>query len=129
MKHRHEHYHNTNINEHRAPTDESIRLFSEMEKKAMDSILATIEVKSTLIEGIVVFARADQCFEASEVFVKFNVNGTRFDIAIKITMSEIMNIGYEQMAIKLLEAKFSDAMAHMFTQEAMRSHARTIFSR
>ncbi len=38
---------NVTSHEHRAPTDESVRLLREMEEKARDSVFATIKCEST----------------------------------------------------------------------------------
>lgn len=44
------HYHNVNVTEKRAPTDESVRLLKEMEKAAREKVLDTIVVADTSFE-------------------------------------------------------------------------------
>lgn len=39
------------VHEHRAPTDESIRLYSEMRERAIESILWELDISNTLISG------------------------------------------------------------------------------
>ena len=41
------------VHEHRAPTDDSIRLYDEMRKKAEDAIIASVRVKDTHFEGVI----------------------------------------------------------------------------
>ena len=48
------------INEHKAPTDESIKLLKEMEEKAFQKITEAYYIESTTINGILF------CIESSE---------------------------------------------------------------
>lgn len=41
-----------NIREHRAPTDESIKILREMETAAKQEIIKSIQVKDTLVDGV-----------------------------------------------------------------------------
>ena len=48
--------HNVTINEKRAPTDESVRLFNEMRDEALKNIIAQIPLKNNVFEGHVMVA-------------------------------------------------------------------------
>jgi hypothetical protein len=49
------HYHTTH--EHRAPTDESVRLLKEMERAALDKIMATVRLEGSPVDCYVAQAR------------------------------------------------------------------------
>lgn len=44
---------NTTINEHRAPTDESVRLLREMERKAQEQVIQAVRVENTPIDSVI----------------------------------------------------------------------------
>lgn len=47
----HQHHHHTEVHEHRAPTDESVRLLKEMEETAREKIIASFPLGSNEFDG------------------------------------------------------------------------------
>jgi hypothetical protein len=80
--HHHEHRHHTTINEHRAPTDESVALLQEMERKAEDKVLSTIPIKNNVVEGIIVQKQLSPLSPELKTYVCFKLNGHRFDVIV-----------------------------------------------
>jgi hypothetical protein len=56
MSNRHNHYHEAEIHEHRAPTDASVKLLTELEQAAEDRVVDRMKLKSGSLElGVTVF--------------------------------------------------------------------------
>lgn len=75
------HYHRpesttVNVNEKRAPTDESVRLLSEMEAAAVAKVIASIRVADTHFEGVV-YSQRDYMNDRLLVSVNFSMNGKK----------------------------------------------------
>ncbi len=51
----HDHYHHVNqtVNEHRAPTDESVKLLKELEAAALDKIVSSIRIEDNTFTGVI----------------------------------------------------------------------------
>lgn len=78
MKNLHTHNHYVQVDEHRAPTDESIRLFKELQEKAIQSVIKTVEVKQNGIDLAVVYYRDEVVDQKVNFAVKFNINDHLF---------------------------------------------------
>jgi hypothetical protein len=63
---------NVVVNEHRAPTDESLRLLNEMQEKAMKNIVDRVILQDNVVNGISVLFEGT--FDRVQ-YVKFNLNG------------------------------------------------------
>lgn len=72
---------NIDVHEHRAPTDESVKLLNEMEEKARENIIASISVTDNTINGVAL-AYVDEVFTAGRpyirIYLKFSVNGREY---------------------------------------------------
>lgn len=98
-KHYHRHDNSTNIRyadtikEVKAPTDESIRLLNEFQEKALDNLIAKVEVKDNLVEGTVMafdMARTTTSIMYEVVIVcKFKINGRQFVVEKGISHDEL----------------------------------------
>lgn len=75
MSGKHYHYHKVNIEEHRAPTDESVRLLNELTDKARKNILAVIHVKENFIEAVVIYHYHEFITGRVVYGMKFKING------------------------------------------------------
>jgi hypothetical protein len=62
--------------EHRAPTDESVRLLREMEAKADERMIERLVLNNT-VKGTVIRRKSCSTFE-DEVLLVFELNGERF---------------------------------------------------
>ena len=78
--HEHEHRISTNVHvtEKRAPTDESVRLLSEMEAAAQARVKATIRVTDTAFEGVV-HIWVDVLNDRNLAACTFSLNGKKME--------------------------------------------------
>lgn len=76
-------YQKIDIKEHRAPTDESVRLLKEMEEKALQKILGSVTLHNNPIQFHMTSSE-DYLKFAVNVYVRMKINGTviehRFEI-------------------------------------------------
>jgi len=72
------------VHEHKAPTDESIKLLREMEQKAHDQIIGAFVSKSNDLNGIVIHKRYSQYVMEEEVVVAFKLNGYLTQVVHKV---------------------------------------------
>lgn len=74
--------------EHRAPTDESVRLLREMEDKARDSVFATLRCESSGFSvSAIVFE--DHMTQDFTVRAKFTLGDTPYDLGIEVPFHKI----------------------------------------
>lgn len=64
------------IHEHRAPTDESVKILSELEQKAQNRIIESIHIKDNIIDAVAIFFLADVGqIEQRKYVIRFMLNG------------------------------------------------------
>lgn len=69
----------TTVHEHRAPTDESVRLLREMEKAASEKVLQSIRLENSLIDTVI--HMQDDHLNAKRGFVVFiRINGKKIEV-------------------------------------------------
>lgn len=89
----HYHRHEVNITEKKAPTDESIRILNEFQEKALDNLIAKVEVKNNLIDGAVMafdMARTSTAIQSEVTIIcKFKINGQEFVVEKGISRDEL----------------------------------------
>lgn len=81
---------NINVHEHKAPTDDSVRLLKEMEEKALDDVVLKIsEVRQNRFSFNIWFVRfADlDMFPKGMMYIRFNCNGKDYVRKVKCTGS------------------------------------------
>ena len=69
---------NIKVTEQRAPTDESVRLLKEMKEKTEDTILKSVNVKTNLVNGMVVAFFEPTMYDVVRFAFKFIVNGRTY---------------------------------------------------
>lgn len=72
----HTEYVTREVHEHRAPTDESVRLLREMEGKAKDQIIEAIHVGDTVFECVIHTMRMPES-GATKLAAVFSLNGKK----------------------------------------------------
>ena len=102
------------VNEHRAPTDESVRLLREMEDKARAQVAqAFVTQNNELVRGAVSVAqRADMC--GYSVIVTFRLNGKDVLVETPLLYMDLM-LDNREAAKKLLEAMASKIVDELTT--------------
>lgn len=83
------HEHRTTINENKAPTDESIRLYHELLEKARSEVLGYIDSGSNRFEGELVHVQFSPKFQ-QELIAVFKLNGQRY--VVKTEMDPLLPI-------------------------------------
>jgi DNA-binding FadR family transcriptional regulator len=79
-----------NINEHKAPTDESIRLLNEFQEKAKHNIIYQQAVTSNNFTFHVTIFR-HHFNETLDVWVKFNINGSDYELRFPFNLRDVMS--------------------------------------
>jgi hypothetical protein len=74
------HHHRTEVHEHRAPTDESVRLLREMEQKMRDRVLDSIHVADTPLEFALYHLRPVHAGLDTEFAMRCKVKGQKLDV-------------------------------------------------
>jgi hypothetical protein len=100
-KHYHSHDNSTHVRfpdtikmeEHKAPTDESVRLLNEFQEKALDNLISKIEVKDNLVEGTVMAFHVGYTSaalrEEVKIICKFKINGHEYVVEKGVSRDEL----------------------------------------
>ena len=105
------------VHEHKAPTDESIRLYQEIEEKAYQGILHRIRVNdNTLNFGAIV--HMPRMTTDQEVAYIFTLNGREITGKITIKHHEAMSMDWDGIARKIVE----DASKHIAVEILQHMH-------
>lgn len=90
-KHFHTHHNHTvaaaypqTIHEHKAPTDESVKILREMEGAARESVLSVHKFEDNELNGIVVQMMMDHFKPYSKLYIRFTLNGKKFAFTEKL---------------------------------------------
>lgn len=76
------------VNEHKAATDESIKLLNEFQEKAKENLCYSVRINQTFINAVAFFFREDQMDGGFEVYYKFGLNGSEFKVKSFISDDE-----------------------------------------
>jgi len=94
------------VKEYRAPTDESVKLLNEMQKKALDNIVSQFSTSNNHLQ--MKCAVVENNYEQARLFIsKFTLNGKshRFDIKINSldvqTEEDLITSVYERVCAEL----------------------------
>lgn len=79
------------INEYKAPTEESVKLLNEMQQKARKNIINTIVINDNLLNAVMVFYTEDIASGNVIYHIRFRLNGKDHLIESHITRSELGN--------------------------------------
>lgn len=74
----HTHKHETNVVEHRAPTDDSIRLLREFEEKAKENIIKVINIDSNNLKCIAILYLNEPMTHEVALHCKFSLNNKEY---------------------------------------------------
>ena len=70
------------INEKRAPTDESIKLLREMEKKSQDNVLSRYIIDNNVLHVTLIEKQRDVCSSDRVYYVVFKLNHEEYKIRV-----------------------------------------------
>ena len=105
---------NVEITEKRAPTDDSIRLYKEMEEKAEKNIIKKEVFLDNELKGVVVYL--EMCMGSFDVnaHVKYSLNGKEYHEVFKVPRTFITD---RQETRNLLFISIVEKLAQTFTLE------------
>lgn len=107
------------VHEHRAPTDDSVKLLIEMEEKARSKIVGAFVTKSNELEGAVVYMRRNIMLE-HDVYIRFKLNGKDYEFVEKISDIKLSMNKIE--AYKLLAEKISTTITNNLMVKCIESN-------
>ncbi len=98
-RHFHDHDNSTHINfpdtikvhEHKAPTDESIRLMEEMHHKAIKNIIAHVKIEDNIVNGQCWAVRRMTHIQDVLFIFKFKINGKEFTVEKEYSTWDLAN--------------------------------------
>lgn len=72
-------YARVDVNEHRAPTDKSVKLLREMEKAALEEVVKTVRVRNTEFDGVI--HKMTKSFDMTTLYrCVFKLNGKQMSV-------------------------------------------------
>jgi hypothetical protein len=63
------------VHEHRAPTDDSVKLLREMEETSKESIIGSVLIEDNTLNGLVVIFNMQPMVMARVAYIRFTFNG------------------------------------------------------
>lgn len=114
---------NVDIREHKAPTDESIRLLNEFQEKAKQNIIATFPTQDNTINAMAIFYHNEMIYRRVDYQLKFSLNGreiicegyldrNNFSEEIYKTFHHYLQEAVKEILIK----RFSEIIAQRFVE-------------
>lgn len=79
------------VTEKKAPTDESVRLLNEMQEKARENIIHSINIDTNVLKALTVFYRNDIMNPKVEYHIKFQLNDEQFLVKAEMNHNELIN--------------------------------------
>jgi len=107
---------NVEVTEKRAPTDESIRLYKEMEEKAERNIINKEVFDDNVLNGIIAYVEYSAACFVVKAHIRFSLNGKNYHIVVEVPRSSISR----QEGAKLLYTAIIEELAKEFTIEIIK---------
>ena len=102
------------VNEHRAPTDDSVKLLREMEEKITESVFKRVPVETNIFKGEVIFWRCP-----ADIFPRytliFSLNDVKYVIHKELKSMDI----HVNKAIGEILEEFKNDIAEIILKECM----------
>ena len=127
---RHHHHHKTelvpyvkkvDIHEHRAPTDESIKLYKEVKEKAINDILFSMTYVGSHISFSAVGFYEDPSYDKITAFARININGNDLKLKFDINKTDFdtwgTNDNRNERIKEVLIREYSNHIAQIILSE------------
>ena len=98
------------VEERRAPTDQSVALLREMEEKAREQVLALVPINNNVLSGVVVHRWRDWAKSGSEIAVRFNLNGRDYTVQATFDDADFDWEGAVRDLVKALSGKIAESI-------------------
>ena len=105
-----------NVKEHRAPTDDSIRLLNEMQERARESLVKRYVIDDNYIKGSIYYFE-DLLTNDHIVEIRFALNGKEYHTSERIT---IRSVETESDAKQRLVVSMSNAILELLSYNVER---------
>ena len=87
------------IIEQRAPTDESIKIFDDLQQRAVNRVVKSFDVKDNILNAVVVYFVHSFHVDKLEFICKFSFNGVEHQFKGEINTYELINSKYGSNAV------------------------------
>jgi hypothetical protein len=107
------------VHEHRAPTDESLKLLNEMREKTLASIVNAVRLENCAIDGVIHHMRdfGPNCpFGADRFLIRYKLNGRSIDVRHEFERKPLE--GYADAAQRLVD-ELRAALADSISRELL----------
>jgi len=102
------------IHEHRAPTDDSVKLLREMEEAARSSVVGMCQIGDNTLNGVVVVFNLSSPSEERIAYIRFKFNGK--DFLVKSILTESFKFDQES-AVKIMISTVRDEILNQLTPD------------
>lgn len=108
------------INEHKAPTDESVRLLNEMQEKAKKNIIQTIKIGDNVLNAVVIYYQDDFIGHNINFTIRFTFNGKEYFIQDSIDKYEYKFDSYMKLGSEIVHKMLFTKFSELITIELMK---------
>mgnify|MGYP000881342611 CR=1 FL=1 len=102
------------VHEHRAPTDESVKLLNEFQQKAIENIITQVQIDTNEVKGMFIVLSCEPDFLHMRYVYRFILNGKEYKGEFKIESLEyrlsVDNYNYEKL-MHLFYEKLAQSIA------------------
>jgi len=119
------------VHEHKAPTDESVKLLNEMQEKAQRNILKTIKIEENYLKAVVVIFKNNFIEDRIDYGAKFILNGEEHIVEGYIDKFEWMDVidknrdGFGNTVImNVIHKKYSELIAKQIMLSSLKTFNR-----
>jgi len=102
------------VTEHRAPTDDSIRLYKEMEEKAVNNIIGKEIFKDNELNGVVLYVEYGAPINDIVAHIKFSLNGKQYHEKVEVERCSMLD---RNNARRLLFLSIIEKLTQIFVIE------------
>jgi hypothetical protein len=126
---REEHHHRADItvNHHHAPTDKSVELLNEFQKKAIDNLISKFEIKGNTLEACLIVLGHD--YDGGRTLLtRFKLNGKEYKFEEKFEYGDFILLTQQELGQKLIQ-KFSEAIALELVKQSSKDWMQYFFKK
>lgn len=102
------------ITEKRAPTDDSIRLYKELEQKAENSIINKETFNDNNLNGVIIYKEMGSYIDKVKAHIRFSINAKEHHLSIEVPRTSIFQ---REETARLLYTAIIEELAKQFTIE------------
>lgn len=104
------------VHEHRAPTDDSIRLATELREKVLNEIVHELSPMSNVLRTTNIIKTSYSCDKPTEFIVGFNINGENYSARASVPKHSLV-LDNPQEVLKKLADQISNEITCLLLPE------------